>query len=270
MATMYIEHHSRMMCRNQNFWLILPEKLPAQFAAKNPHYARPPKTLFLLHGYTGSSTDWLYHTPAANLSMKYNLAVVFVNGDISFYLDREATGMKYASYVGQELPDYLHATFGIANDAQDTLIGGNSMGGFGAIHTALTWPERFGGAFGLSTALVINALKDRRPEDDRTADMLFSNYAYYAETFGPTAEAPETDKNPEVLIRKLKADGKTIPRLYMACGTEDFLIRENREFQEFLRKEEVPVRYEEGHGIHDWEYWNTKFETALRYLLECE
>lgn len=270
MATMHIEHHSHQLSRNHSFYLILPEKMPPQFTKENPHYDRPIKTLFLLHGYSGSSTDWLYHTPAANLAMKYNLAVVFVNGDISFYLDREATGMKYCAYVGEELPQYLRDTFGIAQGADDTLIGGNSMGGFGAIYTALAHSENFGGAFGLSSALIVNGLADRKPNDDTSKDAVFSNYSYYAETFGPLENVRSSDNNPEVLVKRLKAEGRKLPRLYMACGEEDFLINENREFHKFLVNEKVHVKYEEGHGVHDWEYWNKMFEPALKYLLGCE
>lgn len=270
MATMHIEHHSQQMSRFQNFYLILPEKMPPQFASNNTHYKRPVKTLFLLHGYTGSATDWLYHTSAADLSMKYNLAIVFVNGENSFYLDREATGMKYCSYVGDEMPKYLRDTFGIAQGPEDTLICGNSMGGFGAIHTALAHPENFGGAIGLSSALIVNGLADRKPDDDTSGDAVLSNYAYYAETFGPLDAVIESDNNPEVLVKKLKAEGKKLPKLYMACGEEDFLIKENRAFHDFLVNEDVSVKYEEGRGIHDWEYWNKMFEPGLKYMLDCE
>lgn len=267
MATMHVENYSQMMARNQSFYLILPGKLPPQMTAGNPAYEREVKTLFLLHGYSGSSTDWLYHTPAANLSMKYNLAVVFVNGDISFYLDREARGMQYASYIGKELPQYLRDTFGIAKGPEDTIIGGNSMGGFGAIHTSLLFPENFGGAFGLSSAYIINGLADGKLLDGDDA-VLFSNRAYYSETFGDLSNILESERNPEFLVKKLKEKGADIPKIYTACGTEDFLLKENRDFHEFLNIEGVINKYEEEKGIHDWEFWNKKFEPALKYLLD--
>lgn len=270
MATMNIEHHSSMMSRSQNFYLILPEKLPPQLTRGNPHYTRPPKTLFLLHGFSGSATDWLYQTPAANISMKYNLALVMVNGDISFYLDRKSTGMKYCAYIGEELPQYLRDTFGIARSAEDTFIGGNSMGGFGALHTALAHPESFGGVMALSGALIVNDLANKSAGNDTSNNTDIANYEYYQETFGPLDMVKGSDNDPEALVKRLLAEGKELPRLYMACGEEDFLIRENREFHEFLVGNGVTVKYEEGHGVHDWEYWNKMFERGLKYLLDCE
>ena len=264
MATMHIEHHSRALARNHSFILILPEKMPPQFAARNPAYQRPPKTVVLLHGYTGSATDWLYHTPAASLAQKYNLAMVFADGDISFFLDREATGMKYGQYIGSELIQYLRDTFGIAASPEDVIIGGNSMGGFGAIRTALAYPENYGGAFGLSPALIIRTAADMTPE---TAPPM-SNFAYYQETFGPLDQLLGSEKDPEFLVKRLKEQGKAIPRLFLACGTEDRLVTASRQFRDFLREQNVPVTYEEGSGIHNWDYWIGKFEPALKVLLD--
>jgi S-formylglutathione hydrolase FrmB len=115
----------------------LPPKTPPFFMKDNPYYQRERKVMVLLHGYTGDATDWLYNSAAADLSMRYNLAIVMPNGGISFYLDRKSTGRQYAKFIGEELIDYLRETFGLAMTKEDTLIGGVSMGGFGALHTGL-------------------------------------------------------------------------------------------------------------------------------------
>lgn len=268
MSNLHVEHHALSLSRLTSFRLIFPDKLPPQLTAGNPHYDRPAKTLFLLHGYSGSSTDWLYHTPAANLAVKYNLAVVFPDGDVSFYVDGAATGRAYGTYVGVELPAFLHETFGLSMKPEDTVIGGNSMGGFGAMRTALAHPETFGGAFGLSSALIIHAAAglDQHVNDGT----IMANKDYYVSCFGDLAKLEESDNNPEVLARRLAAEGKPLPKLYMACGSEDFLVKENRAFHEFLVGEGVPVKYVEFPGIHDWDFWNRAFEPALRYLIGCE
>ena len=62
--------------------------------------------------------------------------------------------------------------------------------------------------------------------------------------------------------KKQIATGKKIPEIYMACGTEDFLLEPNRAFHKFLEEQGVKHTYEEGPGIHDmkfWQEWAGKF-----------
>lgn len=268
MSTIHVEFRSNALTRPAEFWMFLPEKLPEEIFGPNSHYSRPPKTLILLHGYTGNSSDWLYHSPAAELSMKYNLAIVMPTGGISFYLDRPGVGNAYCRFVGEDLPDYLSGTFGLAKNKQDTFIAGNSMGGFGALHTALAYPERFGCGIGLSSALIVHQVAGMKPDDSINKRNVAADYAYYLETFGDPAKVLDSKNNPETLVKALKADGKDIPRLFMACGTEDFLLNQNREFHQFLVDQKVPVKYVEDTGVHDWAFWNKMIEPAVQWALE--
>lgn len=268
MSTIHAEFHSNALTRPADFWMFLPEKLPEELFGQNPHYSRPPKALILLHGYTGSCSDWLYHSPAAELSMKYNLAIVMPTGGISFYLDRPGVGNAYCRFVGEDLPNYLSSTFGLAKNKQDTFIAGNSMGGFGALHTALAYPERFGCGIGLSSALIIHQVAGMKPDASIHKRNIMADYAYYLETFGEPAKVLDSKNNPETLVKNLKAEGKAIPRLFMACGMEDFLLNQNREFHQFLVDQKVPVKYVEDTGAHDWPFWNKMIEPAIRWALE--
>ena len=67
-------------------------------------------------------------------------------------------------------------------------------------------------------------------------------------------------------IRKLKAEGKAIPGIYMACGTEDFLIENNRAFHRFLEDEKIPHEYHEGKGIHDMVFWSEYIRKAVEWM----
>ena len=58
-----------------------------------------------------------------------------------------------------------------------------------------------------------------------------------------------------------------IPLLYMAIGTEDDLLENNREFRDFLVKEGAELIYEEGPGIHDWFFWNEYLDKGLGKVL---
>lgn len=264
MAFCNVEFRSRSLTRPVSFHLLWPNDIPPQFVRDNLHYRRPCKTLFLLHGYTAGSSEWLSCSPVMELSAKYNLAVVMPSGDISFYLDGKGTGMAYGQYIGQELPQYLKANFGLAAGPENAIIAGESMGGFGALHTALAYPDNFGAAIALSSALLIHEVAKMTPSTpcNGTAD-----YDYYKTTFGDPAEVEAGPNNPETLVRQLKASGKALPRLFMACGAEDFLLERNRAFRDFLQKEDVPVSYHESPGVHNFVFWNQWIEPAVQWAL---
>ena len=86
-------------------------------------------------------TDWLYNSAAADFSMKYNLAIVMPTGGMDFYLDKKATGHQYVKFIGEDLVRVSAGYLRPGHEKEDTLIGGLSMGGFGALHTGLMYPE---------------------------------------------------------------------------------------------------------------------------------
>ena len=171
----------------------------------NPHFKRPAKNVYLLHGYSGCDSDWLYGAPLQEFANRFNVNFFLPNGDNSFYLDQPETGYKYLQFVGKEFVEYTHKTFNVSDKREDNMIGGLSMGGFGTIHTALSFPGTFSKAIALSSALIVNGLKfmSRDKED------FMANYDYYEHTFGGDLSiAAETDINPEILAKKLMDSGR--------------------------------------------------------------
>ena len=254
---------SRMLSRPVHFTAVLCND--NSFGTENnPHYKRPTKSVYLLHGYSGCDTDWFTNVPLGELANRFNINFFLPNGDNNFYLDQPQTGCKYAGYVGKEFVDYTRKTFGLSCRKEDTFIGGLSMGGFGALHTAFLFPETFGKVIALSSALIQNQLAHMTPEDKNP----MANYAYYEWVFGDLKKAAETDANPEVLVKRLKSNGQDIPDIFMACGSEDFLIMPNRAFKDFLGTLDIPVKYVEAPGVHDFVFWRKHLVTGLEWALE--
>ena len=73
--------------------------------------------------------------------------------------------------------------------------------------------------------------------------------------FGDLAEVKESDKNPEWLVKKLTDEHAELPKMYLACGTEDSLLEANRKLWNFLRASGGAVTCEEGPGGHEWDFW---------------
>ena len=249
MAYYHIRFFSNSLKRNTSFEMFLPNDVREDIPHEDTVYSkRKMKTLFLLHGYTGCAENWV----PEYLAQKYNFAVVMPNGENAFWLDGISTGRQFCTFVGVELVDYIRKTFGLAMDADETYIMGMSMGGFGALHTALYYPEKFGKLAALSSALIVHEIAHMKEGGGNPV----ANYAYYHECFGDLETVEESDNNPEILVKKLKDEGKKIPEIYMSCGTEDFLLENNRAFHAFLENIGVEHLYLESSGGHDMTFWS--------------
>ena len=218
MARVTINYFSESLNRPIDFEMMIPnDKREGRERAKEKM-----RTLFLLHGYTGSGWNWV----PEYLLEKYNFAVAAPKGENAFWLDGISTGHNYCTLIGKELPEYIRSTFGLANSAEDTYIMGFSMGGFGALHTALKYPDNFGKAAALSPALIVHKVAEMKPgfRDDN------ANYEYIRECFGEPEKVLESDNNPEVLIKRLLDNGGKIPEIMICCGLSDSLLECTREF----------------------------------------
>lgn len=262
MASGRMEFHADSIMQHANFSFVLPNDFIIE-EIKNPkHYDRPAKSLILLHGLTGTDTDWLFGGVAQEMSKQYNLAVFMPTTGNSFYLDRGYEGGNFASFVGEELPDYIRDTFGYCLTREDTIIAGLSMGGFGAVHTALQFPDTFSACIALSSAFVIREVAElgKRKNSVMPEKMV-------RDVFGDPKTLLESDRNPEVLYRRRKAEGKEIPKIYLAIGREDSLYGVNQEFRHFLEEEQADFFYEDGPGIHSWDFWNEYLPRGLEWAL---
>ena len=261
MADGRMEFHAQTIMQHANFCFVLPNDVEMEEVREPRHYERPTKSLVLLHGLTGTDTDWMYGGLAHQLSIQYNLAIFMPTTGNSFYLDRGYAGGNFASFVGEELPAYIRSVFGYCQSREDTMIAGLSMGGYGALRTALAFPETYSACIALSSALRIHALAQHDGESEIMPRQMV------LDIFGDPETLESSDKNPEVLVRRLLDEGKPLPRIYMACGTEDMLIGYNRDFRDFLKREGVPCVYEEGPGMHNWFFWNEYLDRGLAELL---
>ena len=254
MAYFRIEYFSEALHRMTSFEMLIPNDLPKEM----PKPQGPMRTLFLLHGYSGKAGNWV----PEELPGMYNFAIVMPSAENSFYLNGLSTGHDFQTMVGVELVDYVRKTFRLAEEPEETFIAGLSMGGFGALHTGLAYPDRFGKIGALSSALIVHELAGKKPGWENGV----ANYEYYHECFGDLDTVEERDCNPEVLVQKLKREGTPIPAIYQCCGTEDFLLEENRTFHRFLTEEGVPHEYHESAGKHDMIFWREYIAKIVQWM----
>ena len=263
MATGRMEFHAASTMQHMTFSFVFPNDVEMEEVRDLHHYERGTWNLILLHGLTGTDTDWVYGGVAQQIAIQYNLNVFMPTTGNSFYLDRGYEGGDYCTFIGKELPEYIESTFGIEMKREDTMIGGLSMGGYGAVHVALAFPETFSAVIALSSAIHTEDMAAQMRAGVEDAIPL----KMAQDIFGDPDRLITSDMNPKVQLRKLKETGQQIPFIYMACGTEDDLCSANRDFADFLKEEVAEHYYEEGPGKHDWFFWNEYMDRGVKYIL---
>jgi len=212
--------------------------------------------LYLLHGYSDDHTIWQRRTSIERYVRDLNLAVIMPAVDRSFYTDM-ARGKNYWTFVSEELPTLVRAFFPISAARKDTFVAGLSMGGYGALKLALTYPDRYAAAASLSGALDISQIIQAPGRDWRNE--MKSIFGNLKKVVGGSNDLFALATN------VANSKWKKIP-LFVCCGTEDFLYESNRKFREHANTLGLNLTYEGEPGIHDWAYWDQKIQRVLEWL----
>lgn len=259
MAIVEFTFMSASLNRLTTVWGVVPaeEGFPG---AKKRAQALP--SLYLLHGYVGTNSDWLLGSGICELANRCGIAVFCPAGENSFYLDDEVGGNLYANLIGRELVDVTRRLFPLSTAKEDTLIGGFSMGGYGALRNGLYYDDTFGTIFAFSSALLIERLAGMKPDE---VDRMGKTFAYYTRVFGGLASLPGSDRDPAALAERYVEKKGALPQMYMACGTEDMGIEACRAFGKKVEGLPGHVVYEEWPGEHNWAFWNVAIEKAIAW-----
>lgn len=227
-----------------------------------PHQANegePCKTLWLLHGLKGDHTSWLRNTNIERYASKHNLCVVMPNVDRSWYTNTQY-GVNYFNYIANELPEVCRSNFKAMSDKrEDNIIAGLSMGGYGALKLALSFPDRYAYCISLSGALDVT--RKGRPCILNEWQSIFG----YGMQSSLELEGSEHDLH--FLARRNKEEGLPFPKIYMWCGLDDPLLRANNELDATLADLSVEHTYKTSEGNHRWEWWDMHILPALNHVL---
>lgn len=214
---------------------------------------RLPQVLYLLHGYSDDHTIWLRRTSVERYAAAHQLAVVMPAVNHSFYTN-EVQGERYWDYVSEELPGVMHGFFRLSDQPEDTYVCGLSMGGYGAMKLALRHPERFAAAASFSGVLDIADMSRRTHEAS----------AGMARVFGDLTKLRGSENDLfRLLMQNEGAPHK--PRLYVSCGTADFLYGHHGKFcREAVNRGWQLQRHDEPDASHEWSFWDSQVEYFLR------
>ena len=220
------------------------------------------KILYLLHGILGNYMDWVTGTRIQRYAEEHDLVVVMPSGDNAAYIDQVASHNLYGEFIGKELVEMTRKMFPLSCKKEDTFIGGISIGGYGAMRNGLKYHETFGAIISLSGVLNIDKFRERNNDTDN----FIERRDFTEAVWGDLNKVAISDKNPKYLVEQMLKQGVRFPKIYLACGKDDFLLEANEEFRDYLKEKGIEVTYESGEGGHEWDFWDEYIEKAIQWL----
>lgn len=206
--------------------------------------------LYLLHGITDDASAWTTagraHVILDNLIAQGKAKPMLVVNPLGYAFPNVAEDLfklfrdpatqqesmaKFSATVLDEIIPQVEKGYRTAKDRDARAIAGLSMGGAQALYIGLNHMDRFGWIGSFSGAFV-----------------MYGND--YAKSFS-----------------NLSGESPSKPRLiWLACGTEDFLIDPHRKFEGWLKSKGVQFTSTETPGAHTWMVWR-RYLTDLAPLL---
>jgi enterochelin esterase-like enzyme len=252
--------------------------LPAGYEASEARYP----VIYLLHGRGDTMEAWL--------NIRGALDTLIASGDIppliavmpdmpssdraGYYIDSQYTGTLYraepveTAFMNDLLP-HIDATYRSLPDRDNRLVGGYSMGGYGALRYAMAYPNRFGGALVLSPAVYLPL----PPVDSSTRE--FGAFGKGSSLFDETIYQ---NLNYPALAAPL-AETELPLSLFIAVGDdewknpnpEDYLhdldMEAHMVFNTVVRIPNVAAEFRVYNGGHDWDVWERGFIEGLPFLM---
>ncbi len=251
MAFLDLHFYSEVLGMNVPLHVVLPRKM----GDCDDDGCTAVPTLYLLHGLTDDHSTWMRRTSIERYAEERGVAVVMPTTERGWYTDM-AVGFRYRTFVGEELPAVCRTLFPrLSPRREDTWVAGNSMGGYGSLMLALTYPGTFSIAAPLSGAF--DPYYVYQKDDPEAADIFGSSDAFFGSVNDPYHAAAV-----------YKESGKPLPKIFMWCGSEDFLIDPNHKMRDTLSSLGYDLTYTETPGSHSWCYWDREIQNALDFMFE--
>ncbi|GAA4886873.1 alpha/beta hydrolase [Serinicoccus chungangensis] len=232
--------------------VVLPQRVQTRIGTDEPPPSEePPPVLYLLHGLSDDDTIWSRRTSIERYAEALGLAVVMPAVHRSFYTDMRH-GARYWTFVSQELPEVVAQLFRVSTERERTFVAGLSMGGYGALQLALRQPDRFAAAASLSGALDLEDLV-RRGDRDETLRLVLG-------------DEPVTGTPGDLFHLLAGSETEALPRLFVACGTQDVLLGHSERFVAQARARGLDVTESYAAADHTWDYWDEVIQEVLAWL----
>ncbi|MDQ6604068.1 MAG: alpha/beta hydrolase-fold protein [Chloroflexota bacterium] len=222
--------------------------LPVGYAESGRRYP----TLYMLHGYGGSNTEWIgYGLPEIadkmiNAGAIPPMIIVLPQGDQAYWVNHADTGERWGDYTAQDVVRQIDSTYRTLPDAARRAVGGLSMGSQGAMQLAMNYPGVFG-AVGMHSP----TLRD------------YPSMSAFVDFFGD--EAYFNAHDPVHLAQQYPDRARQL-KIFLDVGEQDAEWHDSTAaFHDTLAQLNIPHEWHTWPGIHDGAYWSEHSPDYLRF-----
>jgi S-formylglutathione hydrolase FrmB len=220
--------------------------------------------IYLLHGAGGNETEWAGNGGIVQTldgmirrgEIRPTVAVMPTTGGGTWWVDGAVD--KAETAFMQELLPHVERKYKVAGDRASRSIGGQSMGGYGALHMALKFPEKFCGA-----AILSPAIYDPLPPAT-SASRLTAQF----QRDGKFDEALWKSLNYPTLLPAYRQGSARVP-MWISSGDHDHLgiaVESANLYWRMFQVQPKQVELRITDGDHEWPAFNASFPDALRYI----
>jgi S-formylglutathione hydrolase FrmB len=246
-----VTFYSAALKRNMTYRVFLPAKIVEG--------ERLP-VVYLLHGGGGDYRNWSNYSDVAQYAA-HGPILVMADGGSSYFVNAALKPEdKYEDYLVNDLIPDVERRFPAAKKREGRAIVGVSMGGYAAVYFALTRPDLFVFAGGISPAIDV-------PSRRFTVRRL-SQSQRFRTIFGPDGSDSRKRADPFLLVQS--ADPRVTPYIYLTAGDNEPLREPIQRFAQRLGSRHFAYEFHTRPGEHDWNEWDTQipgcFESLLAHL----
>ncbi len=253
--------------------------LPESYNTSNRNYP----VLYLLHGMTDDYSGWInrgeVHRIAGN-AMKNGdapeMIIIMPDGLYdAFYINNYDGSVRWEDFFHEEFIPEIENRYRVIGQRNTRAIAGLSMGGYGAMYHGVKHKEIFGAIYAMSAAFLE---VEPMPEEERSE----WERDFHQKIWGPYNEEgyPENyhDHSIQEMFRIMdpveppsgpmfsNVEGEVpLPRIFIDCGDDDFLLDENMNLVRIMNSKNVPFEFRVRDGGHTWEYWRSSLKKALDF-----
>ncbi len=251
--------------------------LPSGYTDSERRYA----TVYLLHGRGDDMDDWLNIRPTLDQLIAEGSIppLIAILPDMpsseraGYYVDSQYTGADYPAEAVEtaffsELIPHVDTAYRTVARREGRLVGGYSMGGYGAIRYGLAHPDAFAGALALSPAVYT----PQPPADSSTRE--FGAFGQDTRLFD---EAIYASLNYLALIGSFAASRLSLA-MFIAVGDDEYHNPEPDDwlhdldveahllYSRVVRVPTISAEFRVYDGGHDWDVWERGFSEGMQFL----
>ena len=216
--------------------------LPSSYTRSDARYP----VLYLLHGGGQDHTVFTTRGWFAALPSR-DVIIVTPNAGDSWYVNSASDpAARYEDFIVKDLVPYVDKHYRTIASREGRAIAGVSMGAWGAMLLGLKHHQLFGAIGALSAPFGISRQDPNMDMTSRTQ-----------QRFGPPGTPERRERDPASLASEIAPE--SLPWLFLACGSQDLFVRDNRAFVQRLSERKLPYEYREISPFgHSWDVWDVQ------------